>query len=222
MKNFFDRIDSVKLLGGLSEEQITEMLDSAKCSIKDYSRGQIIHIEREECQAIDLILEGRVSVQKIDEDGNTMIISSFNTGEALGANLVFSKRNQYPFHIVAASQTTILHLGKRTILELCKNNQAFMINLLEFVSDRSLTLTDKINNIVLKTLRQKILDYLELESLRQSSDIIRLPVTKKELAESLGVQRTSLSRELNKMKKESLIDFNSKEIIILSKEKKRI
>lgn len=217
MRNFLDGIKSIKLFEGLSDEQFTEMLESAGCNIKEYSKGQIIHLEGESCQTIDLILEGQISVQKIDENGNIMIISSFSTGDAVGVNLVFSKRNFYPFHVIAAFQTTILHLNQSVILELCRTNQTFMIHLLESISDRSLTLTDKINTIALKTLRQKILEFLELERLRQNSHTIRLSMTKKELAESLGVQRTSLSRELNKMRKERLIDFHSKEIMILNK-----
>lgn len=215
MKKFFNRFGSSSLFEGLLEEQITEMLNPAKCSIKEYSKGQIIHLEEETCQFIDIILDGQISVQKIDEYGNVMVINVFNSGESIGVNLIFSKRNEYPFHVMAASQTAILHLSKASVLELCKNNQIFMIHLLESISDRSLTLTDKINSIAMKTLRQKILEFLRLEKIRQNSDIIRLPLTKKEMAEKFGVQRTSLSRELNKMRKENMIIYNSKEIILL-------
>jgi len=39
-------------------------------------------------------------------------------------------------------------------------------------------------------------------------------MSKKDLAEKLGVQRSSLSRELNKMRRDGLIDFNANYIII--------
>jgi CRP-like cAMP-binding protein len=45
---------------------------------------------------MDIILEGRVSVQKIDEDGNILKINVFSGGDILGANLLFSSRNSYP------------------------------------------------------------------------------------------------------------------------------
>ncbi|HSH36268.1 helix-turn-helix domain-containing protein [Schnuerera sp.] len=40
-------------------------------------------------------------------------------------------------------------------------------------------------------------------------------MSKKELAERLGIQRPSLFRELRKMKEEKLIDYNHKSIVIL-------
>ncbi len=217
MKSIFRSINSIKLLKGLTADQLNDILDPPECSVLVYSKGQIIHLEGEDCRFIDIILEGKVSVQKIDEEGNVLIINTFNKGDAIGVNLIFSTRNDYPFNVMAASQTTILHLSKGSILDLCKCNQVFMAHLLESISDRSLILTDKINSIAMKTLRQKILDFLELEYIEQNSDAIKLPMTKKEMAEKFGVQRTSLSRELNKMKKENLINYNSKEIILLSK-----
>ncbi|MEA4939555.1 MAG: helix-turn-helix domain-containing protein, partial [Christensenella sp.] len=44
---------------------------------------------------------------------------------------------------------------------------------------------------------------------------IKLEITKKALAERIGVQRTSLSRELTKMRDEGLIDFDSESIKVL-------
>jgi CRP-like cAMP-binding protein len=39
-------------------------------------------------------------------------------------------------------------------------------------------------------------------------------MTKKALAEKIGVQRTSLSRELDRMRKEGLIDFEGRTVCI--------
>ena len=49
----------------------------------------------------------------------------------------------------------------------------------------------------------------------QGSNRIQLPVTKKELAEQIGVQRTSLSRELQKMRNEGLLAYDSRTIQLL-------
>ncbi|NLM46621.1 MAG: winged helix-turn-helix domain-containing protein [Firmicutes bacterium] len=66
-----------------------------------------------------------------------------------------------------------------------------------------------------KTIREKIIDYLEHESRRQHSRQILLPCTKKELAEQIGVQRTSLSRELARMRADGLIEYNARSITLL-------
>ncbi|WP_346898573.1 helix-turn-helix domain-containing protein [Clostridium sp. UBA7503] len=57
------------------------------------------------------------------------------------------------------------------------------------------------------------------ESYIQKSNVIKLKVTKKDLAEKFGVQRSSLSRELNKMRKDGLIEYDAYSITIINLEK---
>ena len=60
-----------------------------------------------------------------------------------------------------------------------------------------------------------IYDFLLKESKKQNSDTIILSMTKQALADSFGVQRPSLSRELIKLKSENIIDYDRKTIKIL-------
>lgn len=163
---------------------------------------------------MDIILEGRVSVQKIDEDGDILKINVFSGGDILGANLLFASRNSYPMTVVSESNTVILHIYKELILELSQTNLRFMIGLMTVISDRTLLLTDKIDAISLKTIRQRIIDFLRYEYYLQKSNILQLNIYKKDLAERLGIQRTSLSRELNKMRRDGLLEYNAKTITL--------
>ncbi|MGI6629905.1 MAG: Crp/Fnr family transcriptional regulator [Acetivibrionales bacterium] len=190
------------------------MFSSSKYQINQYKKEQIIHIQNEICYTMDIILEGRVSVQKIDEDGNILKINVFSGGDILGANLLFSSRNSYPMTVVSESNTVILHIYKELILELSQTNLRFMIGLMTVISDRTLLLTDKIDAISLKTIRQRIIDFLRYEYYLQKSNILQLNISKKDLAERLGIQRTSLSRELNKMRRDGLLEYNARTITL--------
>jgi len=94
-------------------------------------------------------------------------------------------------------------------------DEYFMLKFMEFLSERTSVLTDKITEISIKGIREKIINFLNQESIAQKSRIIKLPYSKKQLAENMGIQRTSLSRELKKMKNEGLISYNAKEILIV-------
>jgi len=61
----------------------------------------------------------------------------------------------------------------------------------------------------------KITQYLKQLYKDQDSKVLELPTSKKMLAEKLGVQRTSLSRELQKMANEGLIHFDRQSITII-------
>jgi CRP-like cAMP-binding protein len=118
--------------------------------------------------------------------------------------------------VFAKADATILHIKKDLILKLCQINAIFLNNLLKSISDKTLILTDKIKSLSMKTIRECIIDFLIYESFSQNSRTIKLDYTKKELAEKFGIQRSSLSRELNKMRKDGLIEYDAHSITIIN------
>lgn len=214
IEKYSNAILSMDLFSEFSRNDLIEQFNSFYYRIKKYDKGQIIHIQNELCFSMDIILKGKLSVQKINEEGNILKLATFSDGDILGANLLFSNRNSYPMTVVSESKTVILHIYKELLLELSQNNTTFMANLLRIISNKTIVLTEKIDIISLKTIRQKVKDFLKYEYHIQKSNVIQLNISKKDLAERLGIQRTSLSRELNKMRTEGLIDYNSKTITI--------
>lgn len=182
--------------------------------IREYKKGAIIYLQNERCLTLDAILQGTVVIQSIDEQGNVLTMSDFGIDALIGVNLLFSQRNLYPMIITAKTDTTILHLKKSIVTQLCMQNQDFLLGLLEHLSDRSVLLTDKIKLISAKTIRQLITDFLAYEYRQQGQLLIKLKMTKKELAERLGIPRTSLSRELQKMRQDGLLEYDRHSFLI--------
>ncbi|MPN31786.1 hypothetical protein SDC9_179261 [bioreactor metagenome] len=73
----------------------------------------------------------------------------------------------------------------------------------------------KITMLTQKTLRENILEYLKQQTILQNSATVLLPISKKELADYLGVQRPSLFRELKNLKEEGLIEINNRSVRIV-------
>ena len=214
MNNYIKKLSNINMFQEYNIDELKELFKASEYEIKEYGKGQIIHFQNEICSAMDIIIEGKVSVQRIEENGNVLTVGSFYDGDILGANLIFSKRNQYPMMIIATSKTKIIHIKSKLLLELCQHNINFMIKLMTEISDKTTILTEKINTLSFKSIRQYILDYLKYEQHIQNSNIIKLNMSKKDMAERLGVQRTSLSRELNKMRTDGLIEYDSTTITI--------
>lgn len=111
--------------------------------------------------------------------------------------------------------TDLLEIDREALFELFCSNPSFLRTYLEFVSDRVFILGDKIKHYINKTIRESIINYLEYESKKQNTRRVKLDISKKALAEKFGVQRTSLSRELAKMRDDGLITFDRDTITLL-------
>lgn len=83
------------------------------------------------------------------------------------------------------------------------------------ISNKTLLVSDKLNTVAMKSIRQQIIDFLAKQSALQSSLSIKLTLSKKEWAENMGIPRPSLSRELKKMKEEGLIDYSDRWITVI-------
>lgn len=177
-------------------------------------------MQNEGCKAMELILDGKVMVQNIDENGNVLIIDTFVGGDLIGANLVFSSKNTYPMTVIASARTRTLTMKRELILDLCQRSTAFLVEMLGEISDKTIILTNKLNSITRKSIRQCLLDFLRQEQNRQHSHVIKLPLSKKELAERLGIPRSSLGRELIKMRRDGILDYDPWTITLLGSPEK--
>ena len=208
-------IRSTTLIKSLSGEDILTNLKSGKFKVTSYKKSSVVHFDGERCSKLEIILSGKVVVDRIGESGNLLTISEFYNDDILGGNLLFSKYPYYPMTVLTQLPTDILEIDRETLFELFCNNPIFLRTYLELTSDRAFILGNKIKHYINKTIRESIMNYLNYESKIQNSNRIKLNTTKKSLAEKIGVQRTSLSRELAKLRDDGLILFDTDSITLL-------
>jgi len=204
------------LLKSLSKEQISAYLIDGSFKIAAYGKNSVIHFEGEICSKLDIILSGKVVVERIDQSGGLMTVAEFYGNDILGGNLLFSKNPHYPMTITAQKPAVILEINKARLFQLFSDNHQFLRTYLELVSDHAFILGDKIKHYVNRTIRESIINFLKYESKMQNTNRIKLNMTKKALAEKIGIQRTSLSRELAKMRNDGLIVYDSQSIELLN------
>lgn len=215
MSNYIALMKKTPLLNSIPHSDLDSYLKDGSFKTIVYGNNNIIHFIGEMCLKSEILLAGKVVVERIDESGNLMTISEFYENDILGGNLLFSKNPYYPMMITAKQPTVVLEISKDRLFKLFSNNHDFLRSYLESISDHAMILGDRIKHYVNKTIRECIMNYLEHERKKQNSNKIQLSITKKALADKIGVQRTSLSRELSKMRRDGLIRYDAKSIELL-------
>lgn len=216
MEKYLKLIENSTLLKTVPMEEILEFLKLGSFKPVSYEKGSVIHFDGDKCSKLEIILSGKIVIERIDQSGDLLTITEFYQDDILGGNLIFSKNPCYPMTITAQQSSVLLEISKDLLFELCFSNRSFLENYLELISDNALLLGDKIKHYVNRSIRESLINFLKYEYKKQSTHKIKLSISKKALAEKIGVQRTSLSRELKKMKNDGLIDFNADFITILN------
>lgn len=218
ISNYFNILKLSPLFSDFEDEALSNFFSESDYSIKEYGKEDIINIEDEICTNLSIVLNGKVEIQKIDISGKVLTVAQFQEGDNFGENLIFSDKNLYPMTVVSKSKSLILHIPKPSVVKLCQNNTVFLYEFLRTLSNRAVNLSSKLKEVTLKTIRQKICEFLFFKYKQSNSLKIKLEMSKKEWADKIGVQRPSLSRELIKMKEEGLIDFDKDTVTIIDVE----
>lgn len=208
-------IRKMRLLDSIETETLYQYLLDGHFIIRRFGEGSIVHFSGETCQHLEIILRGKVAVERIDEEGGLLVIAEFAAGDILGGNLLFSSQPYYPMMISAKESTVILQIPADHLFSMFTENERFLRRYLEYVADHATLLSGYLKDHVNLRIRQSVMNFLNYEYTRQKSKMIELHMTKKALAEKIGVQRTSLSRELAHMRDEGLIRFDARYIEIL-------
>jgi len=214
LDNYLDVLEKSKLFGIHADVDFIKLFDSIDYKIVKYSKGQVVHNEDDLCTCLSIILNGNIEIQKIDAMGKLLTVAEFTTGSTFGENLIFGDKKKYPMTVFSKTDTIVLEIKKESVTTLCQLDPKFMLEFLNTVSNRAMVLNSKLKEITLKTIRQKICEFLLLQYNKTQDTKISLGMTKKDWADKLGVQRPSLSRELIKMKEEGIIEYD-KDIIII-------
>lgn len=209
-------LKSTFLFNSFDEDEIIKLLKNNTLRISNYDKDEVLFLCDTPCRELNIILSGEIDLQQNDASGNTLTLASLHSSNMFGENLLFGTNNIYPVDVISKSKSTIISVKKSDVSNLLKTNFDFTLSFLGLLSNKAQLLNKKIRQVSLKSLREMLIDFILVEKEKQSSNTISLNMTKQALADSLGVQRPSLSRELIKMKNEGLIDFDRKTIKILN------
>ena len=204
---------------GVEDKDIEKILKEEQYKISKYKKNEVIANQGEKCNSLSVILEGKAVIQTIYENGKVLTLTTFDVSDVFAEVLIFAKSSEYPATVMALEDCKVLSFPKKSILNIMAKNQKFTENTLELLAQKVLILNKKINLVELDSIRRKICKIL-LDNYKDKGKNQRVYKikSKKDLAESLGIPRPSLSRELIKMKNENLIDFDLKEIRIVDLE----
>jgi len=208
-----------KLFQNFSEDELEGFLAVASTSREAYKKGQVVANEEMPCSHIGIVVSGMIDAQKTYPSGKYITIKHLGEGEMFGEVVVFSNRKTYPATLIAQTATQVFFLQKEEIMRLQQDYPLLMLNFVQILSQKILTLNKRVKSLSYHTLRQRIVDFLLEVYQKNGTLMFQLPVSRRQMAELLGTPRPSLSRELAKMREEGLIDFEKNSFKILDMEK---
>ncbi len=218
MKDFLSVLQSSKLFSGVSENELTAMLSCLDTKKENFPKDAFILHAGDTLDSIGIVLTGSVLIIQEDIWGNRNIISKAGPGQTFGAAYACAPGSGLNISVIAETPVSVLFLNVKRILTVCpstcSHHSRIIRNLLGELAEKNLRSNEKLTHMGQRTTRSKIMSYLSAEAQRLGTYEFDIPFSRQQLADYLGVERSGLSTELGKMKKDGLLDCHKNHFIL--------
>jgi len=199
-------------------ERILRMI-SQRCVVKSYDPGEAILNETEPSSGLSVVLEGRVKLSKISQEGREQTLTVLAAGDPFGLCTAFAS-NDFPANVVL-ERSTILTIPGSLLQETAREEPLLLLNVIRILSGRLRETMDLVENIALKDLPQRIASFLLHEAAKKSCTqgcTIDIGMSHRELAKIVGATPEALSRALRRMSDEGVLKVEGRVIRLIDLE----
>ena len=168
------------------------------------------------------MLSGSALIVQEDIWGNRNILSKAGPGQTFAEVFACAPGAVLNVSVEAESAVTVMFLRVRRVLSVCpsacSHHSRIIRNLLGELAEKNLRLNGKLTHMGQRTTRAKLMSYFSAEAQRRGSYEFDIPFSRQQLADYLGVERSGLSMELGKMRREGLLDFHKSHFLLKAPE----
>lgn len=207
-----DELEKVKdsiLIKGIKPEELSSMLGCLRGVVKKYNKGETVISEGEQLKKFGLLIEGKLQVVQYDYLGNKSVVSVIEPKQIFGEAFAYVNKKS-SMSVEAVANSKVLFLDSEKLSSPCENccvfHKQLVKNLLFIISNKNVNLTQKIECMSKRTTKEKLLTFLSLEAIKNNSKEFTISLDRQALADYLGVERSAMSAELSKLRKDGIIE----------------
>lgn len=204
----------------MTKEEITAALTTLQAEEKNYKKGDFIFTAGDTTDKMGLVMEGSVTIEINDVWGNRTLLNHIGKKQFFAETYALLENETMLVDVCANENCRILFFRTGNLYKDTKNTSniwyvKLISNLLTISMHKNLHLSGHSFHTASKTVRGRIMSYLNSISLQQHRKEFDIPFDRQQLADYLNIDRTALSKELGKMQREEIISFKKNHFVIL-------
>lgn len=212
MREFFPVLAACPLFAGISEEELPVMLSCMGAQVRRVRKRQTVFSEGEPVRALGVVLSGGVHIARDDIFGNRSVIAALAPGQLFAETFACAGISTFPVSVIADSDGALLLLDCARVL----THTRLTGNLMRILAGKNLMLRQKLDLLAQRTTRGKLMAYLLGEAKAAGSRRFIIPFDRQGLADYLGVDRSAMSAELSRLRRDGVIDFHKNAFELLA------
>ena len=219
MKKYLPILQKSPLFFGVEKDDILPVLECLDGTLRICPKGSIVFAEGDRPTHLGVVLEGEVRITRTDYYGNRSIVAAVKASQVFGETFACAEVKSLPVDIMAAADSILLMIDVRRIISTCCNACTFhnriIYNLMKQTAAKNLMFHRKLEITSKRTTRDKLMTYLLMTAKEQGSSSFTIPYDRQELADYLEVDRSGLSAEIGKLRREGILTAEKNRFTLL-------
>lgn len=194
----------------ITSEEYRDLVDCGCFRFAEATKGTVIFRAGDRTSEFGVLLQGEVHIESLDVWGNRVILHSVTAGQSFAETYAFC---QVPLMVdvtaMQDSRVLLVHLG---VLHSPASREKswyakLLHSLLVLSTGKNLAWSTRMFCISSKHIRTRVMTYLSGEARKHGSLEFTIPFDRQQMADYLNVERSALSKELGRMRREGILDF---------------
>lgn len=209
-------VEKSRFYKNTDEKKLKKLLTSLQSNTLFYKTNQTIAYSIGNRKIIGIIEEGSANLVRYDYDGKRDIIEEMNEGDIFSD--LFLSTSNVELSVISTTDCKVTFIEYDDLIEEAKKSDTALVlvdNLIRLMANKLVKRNERIELLTTRSIRNKLLNYFELQAKKNNSKSFNLMYSYTDLADYLSVDRSAMMRELKNLKEDKLITDTNKKITIL-------
>ena len=219
LQKYIPLLKKVTLFENIKDADMLSMLKCLGARIHSYKKGEILLMAGDTVSSVGIVLSGQAHVVREDIDGNQMIVTELQECDLFGETFACIEAKHCPVTVEAITDCNIMWIDYHRVITSCSSACSFHTrligNMLRLIAFKNLRLNRRLEILAKRSIRERLLAYLELQAEGAGSSSFSIPFDRNKLADYLCTDRSAMSRELGKMRDEGILEFEKNKFTLL-------
>lgn len=221
MNSLISYFQQAPTLAALPEETLKRLDRLAEQ--RQYRRRQVVHFADQPGDALFLLASGRVKIARVSEQGRELTLYLLEDGALFGETGLLDANSPYELMAETLEDSLVVVFRRADILAALEQSLEATQALLRLVTERRRLAEDQVADLVFlevpKRLAKLLLRLHDTQGGRgtRGGQPLRGKLTHQELANVIGSTRETTTLILNDFKRQGLIDFLGRRIVIANR-----
>lgn len=190
---------------------------------KNFTKDSVVLFEHETGSALFVIVEGKVKISRVSDDGKEVILTILGESDFFGEMAILDGLTRSA-NVTAMEDSELFIIQRSEFISLLHSHPEIAVSLLQELTQRLRAADMKIKSLSLKDAEGKVATVIlqladDIGKIKQGTvEIEKLPF-QHDLANMAGTSRETISRTLHSFAKKGMVELDGSKLRILNYEK---